>query len=167
MSTILQLTRKLVEPPSVLALAGIELRNFEGPDDIEIWLDVRRRAFAREKLGVGSWDASDFDREFLKKSWWRPQVMWFAETRPLKLPPSVVGTVTLARRGEGSLARPVVHWLTVLPSYRSRGIGHLLMANLEAAVWEAGGRQVWLETHIAWTKAARLYESLGYRPTEE
>jgi GNAT superfamily N-acetyltransferase len=110
---------------------------------------------------VGDWDEADFRREFLNKPWWSPKRMWFAEGQGSESP--IVGTVTLAVRGEGPHAKPVVHWLAVLPGYRRRGIGRLLMATLEAAVWDAGGRQVWLETHSAWAEAARLYAALGYK----
>ncbi len=168
MATVLQLTRELLERPVATPIAGVRLRHFGGPDDVEVWLELRRRAFSRQKLGVGDWDAADFEREFLRKSWWRPEAMWFAEAQRLPLAPHApVGTVTLARRGDSSDAKPVVHWLAVLGSDRRRGVGRLLMATLETAVWDAGGRQVWLETHIAWEEAARLYESLGYRPVRE
>ena len=87
--------------------------------------------------------------------------MWLAVDAPS---PSgtIVGTVTLAIRQDGQLAKPVVHWLAVRPDHRRRGIGRLLIAYLEAAVWRSGGRQVWLETHAQWHEAARLYASLGY-----
>jgi GNAT superfamily N-acetyltransferase len=168
MSVILQMTRKLCEPPQLECLDEVGLRHFQGPADIEVWLDLRRRAFAREKVGVGDWDAADFSREFLEKSWWRPEAMWFAEVRGLPPPDrQVVGTITLAYRGEPPADKPVVHWLAVLPSYRRRGVGRLLVATLEAAAWDAGRRQVWLETHSGWTRAVRLYASLGYVPAEE
>ena len=144
------------------------LRNFAVPGDVEIWLDLRRRSFARQKLGVRDWDASDFAREFLDKNWWQPEAMWFVEIQRVPMRShAAVGTVTLARRGDGQEAKPVVHWLAVLPAYRGRGIARLLMATLEAAVWDAGGRQIWLETHSQWLEAARLYEALGYRPAIE
>ena len=63
-------------------------------------------------------------------------------------------------RGKAPDDKPVVHWLGVLPSFRRTGIGRLLLAALEAAVWDAGGRQVWLETHGGWAEAARLYTRL-------
>ncbi len=163
MTTVLQLTRTLSERPAAPGVADVRLRHYEGPQDNPVWLELRRRAFARQKVGVRDWDESDFEREFLGKGWWRPEAMWFAEMQPLLLPVTAVGTVTLARRGEGPLAKPVVHWLAVLPGYRRRRVGRLLMCALEAAVWDAGGRQVWLETHRDWLEAARLYESLGYR----
>lgn len=167
MLKVLQLTRKLIDRPAVPAIADVRLRHYAGPEDIAIWLDLRRRAFARQKVGVRDWDASDFEREFLQKSWWRPGAMWFAETQPLLHPATAVGTVTLARRGDPPEGKPVVHWLAVLPSFRRRRIGRLLMAALEAAAWDAGGRQIWLETHSQWDEATRLYEALGYEPAHE
>jgi GNAT superfamily N-acetyltransferase len=107
----------------------------------------------------------DFEQEFLAKPWWDPTRMWFAE--PISSDGAVaskpVGTATLALRGSGQVARPVVHWLAVLPDWRRQGIGRLLMATLEACAWEAGYRQVFLETHAEWQEAVRLYEQLGYR----
>ena len=168
MPAVLQLTRRLDARPVSPAVSGVRLRHFAGTADVEIWLDLRRRSFARQKLGVRDWDASDFAREFLDKDWWHAEAMRFAELQRLPLAPySAVGTVTLARRGNAADAKPVVHWLAVLPGYRGRGIGRLLMTTLEAAVWDAGGRQVWLETHSQWAEAARLYQVLGYRPAHE
>ncbi|REK11158.1 MAG: GNAT family N-acetyltransferase [Planctomycetota bacterium] len=166
MPTILQLTRKLTERPEPTKPDEIVLRHYSGPRDIETWLEVRRRAFARQKVGIGNWTAADFEREFLSKPWWRPEAMWLAESRRLMLPSVVVGTVTLARRGDCPDAKPVVHWLAVVPSFRRRGLGRFLVSTLEAAVWDAGGRQVWLETHSLWTEAQRLYESMGYEPVD-
>jgi GNAT superfamily N-acetyltransferase len=164
MALILQLTKRLLAPPCPAAVVGIRLRHYRSVSDAEIWLELRRRAFARQKLGVGDWSAADFAREFLQKPWWRPEAMWFAETDSPGLTASAVGTVTLARRGDTHDARSAVHWLAVLPSWRRRGVGRLLITSLEAAVWETGQRQVWLETHAQWSEAARLYESLGYGP---
>jgi GNAT superfamily N-acetyltransferase len=84
--------------------------------------------------------------------------MWFAE-EPLAGP---VGTVALALRQSAEGTVPVVHWLCVLPTWRRRGIGRLLMTNLEQAAWDEGYRQVALETHESWRAAAALYDSLGY-----
>ncbi len=93
--------------------------------------------------------------------------MWFAE---LQRHPGghyePVGTVTLARRGTPPDDRPVIHWLAVAPGFRRRGLGRLLVATVESAVWEAGERQIWLETHSGWQEAARLYAALGYDPVE-
>jgi GNAT superfamily N-acetyltransferase len=164
MPSVLQLTKKLLEPPQIVDLPGFQLRHYRGPEDAEVWLELRRRAFARQKLGVGNWDWADFEREFLAKPWWTPESMLFAESVGPSGNNMAVGTVTLARRGELPDARPAVHWLAVLPSHRRRGIGRLLVTALEAAAWDAGSRQVWLETHFQWLEAAELYRALGYVP---
>src|SRR5580704_13528603 len=130
MATVLQLTRKLAERPAIPVIADVRLRHYQGLGDIPIWLELRRRAFARQTAGVGNWDASDFEREFLQKTWWSGDCMWFAEVCPTLLPPTPVGTVTLARRGDPTDGKPAVHWLAVLPSFRRRRIGRLLMAAL-------------------------------------
>ncbi len=160
MATVRQLTKKLTSRPEPGVVAGVRLRHFAGNPDIAAWLELRSRAFARQKLGVGGWTAADFEREFLAKPWWRPECLWFAET--VEDASMVVGTVTLARRGVSLQDKPVVHWLAVLPRFRGRGIGELLMDTLEAAVWDAGERQIWLETHEAWAEAGRLYAARGY-----
>ena len=164
MPAVQQLTKKLTARPLVTPLADIQLRHYAGVRDIEDWLELRRRAFARQKVTVGAWTADDFRREFLQKPWWRPQAMWLAESQRLLLPTEVVGSVTLARRGEPPTDKPVVHWMMVLPRYRRLGIARLMLSTLETAVWDAGERQIWLETHEAWEEAARLYRSRGYQP---
>jgi GNAT superfamily N-acetyltransferase len=162
MAIILQLTKRLTERPAPAEVPGIRLRHYSGPDDIERWLDLRCRAFARQKVGISAWDAADFEREFLTKPWWRADVMWLAETRAGPAAGEVVGTVTLARRGQPPADKPVAHWLCVHPAYRRRGIGRLLLATLEAAAWDAGQRQIWLETHAAWREAYELYRVAGF-----
>jgi len=167
MTAILQLSRELGERPEVVPLPGIHLRHYRGHEDIAIWLELRRRAFARQPLGVRDWSEADFEREFLQKHWWRAEAIWFAETQPaLATPVATVGTVTLALRGVGVGAKPVVHWLAVLPSYRRCGVGRLLMHTLEATAWDKGARRIWLETHARWAEACQLYAALGYREAD-
>ena len=163
MSDVLHLHRILVEKPPQPECAVASLRTYRGLEDINLWLELRQRAFARERVGVGRWAEEDFQREFLAKPWWSPEHMWFAIPRAADSSSEMaVGTVTLARRGSGPQSRPVIHWLAVLPAWRRRGIGRLLVRTLELACWEAGDREVLLETHAAWEKARLLYESLGY-----
>ncbi|MEX2559940.1 MAG: GNAT family N-acetyltransferase [Pirellulales bacterium] len=175
MATVLSLRRTLTERPRLPSVPGVRLRNYAGPADIETWLELRHRAFAREKVGVRRWDPSDFESEFLAKPWWSPERLWFAEAitprkvaGALRVPSAeaaeAIGTICLAQRGAGEHSRPAVHWLAVLPAWRRRGVGRLLLAALEAACWDAGHRQVFLETHAQWTAALRFYESHGYRP---
>ena len=164
MANVKNLRLVLARQPEVDLPPGIELRHYVGAADIEAWLDLRGRAFAREKLGVGQWDAGDFEREFLSKPWWSPERMWLAQSTQTDGLSQVVGTVTWADRGVTPEAKAAVHWLAVLPGYRRRGIGRLLLETLHWACWDAGHREIYLETHVAWAGAARLYTSLGYRP---
>ena len=166
MNNVLHLYRMLNERPELPRLPGVALRHFAGPRDIGAWLEIRHRAFAREKVGVRQWAAADFEAEFLSKPWWKPERLWFAEVDsgiPGISLASPIGTITLAFRGGGAEAQPVIHWLAVLPSWRRRGVARLLLAALEQTCWEAGYREVGLETHAGWTAALRFYERAGYR----
>lgn len=166
-STVLQLTRVLALRPTANLPAGIRLRTFTGDEDVARWLEIRHRAFARQRLGVAGWTSDDFDREFRRKSWWRPQHLWFAESVGVpEEPPDAVGTVTLAFRGGAASAKPVVHWLAVLPQWRRKGVARALMTALEGRCWDLGYRQVWLETHSAWQDAVEMYRRLGYVSTK-
>lgn len=173
--SVLQLTKRLTTRPQVVACSGLAVRHYQGEADIEPWLALRRAAFARQRLGIRDWSRSDFEAEFLTRWWWRPERMWLAEPAPQSrlglnsrddVPPAplITGSVTLGCRGEAANHVPVVHWLAVHPSWRRRGVASSLVARLEAAVWEMGQRQVWLETHDAWIGAAGLYRKLGYQP---
>ena len=163
MSEVLHLHRVLTERPPQPHCVAAGLRTYQGADDIRLWLEIRQRAFAKERMGVGRWTHDDFGREFLAKSWWSAEHMWFAAPRDAASPKEeTVGTVTLARRGSGPDSRPVIHWLAVLPAWRRKGVGQLLVRTLEIACWEAGDREILLETHAAWEKAAFLYHALGY-----
>ena len=161
--SVRQLHHQLDERPQVSDIAGFTIRAFESDADIPRWLTLRRRAFARERIGVGDWHETDFRREFLSKPWWSPQRMWLVEPTGI-VGGELVGAVTLARRGEGPEAKPVVHWLLVHPAWRRRGIGRWLLDTLESTVWDEGGREVWLETHAEWLAAGKLYTALGYQP---
>jgi GNAT superfamily N-acetyltransferase len=145
-----------------LELPGVRLRQFAGLGDIDAWLELRRRSFESEPVSVRPWARTDFQAEFLDKSWWSPERLWFAEFEAetnghaLAQP---VGTIALAQRGTLS----VIHWLCVLPEFRRRGIGRLLMAALETRCWDAGEREVGLETHSQWNAAVKFYTALGYK----
>jgi GNAT superfamily N-acetyltransferase len=167
MAQVLAMKRQLSERPPSPSVRGIRLRTFEGEEDVERWLEIRNRAFARETVGVRGWDRRDFLSDVQQKSWWRPDWCWFAETpASLLTGPIAVGTVILALRGANRSDReaiPVVHWLSVAPRWRRRGIGHLLLSALEQAAWDAGYRSVALETHEAWNAAVQLYQARGYQ----
>ncbi len=187
MGIILQLSKSLLPPVANARVPGVEVRHFRGPEDIAAWIELRNRAFARETVGVRQWDESDFRAEILDKPWWSPDRLWFAVATPEPGDPSsaasqsenlplakvgnpslacqVVGAVVLADRGLADKAQAAIHWLIVLPGWRRRGVGQLLIETLEARAWELGHRRVVLETHAAWRSAGRLYERLGYQPT--
>ena len=159
-----QLRLVLAKQPTPRTMAGVRLRTYAGEADTAAWLEVRRRAFADEAVGVGAWGPADFDREFLAQPWWRPDRLWLAETAPIDCqPPSVIGTVALMERGTSARTRWSIHWLAMVPEWRGRGIGRLLLDTAHRAAWDAGGREVWAETHAAWIAANRLYEAAGYR----
>ena len=178
---ILQLRKKLTEPPLPAPLPeNVSIRTYATQHDARAWLDLRSLAFSKQQRGVQSWDQADFEREFLLKQWWTPARMWLAELPPLECStevptsplsllrptpgqPQLIGTVTLAERALPNEKRYVLHWLLVAPRWRGQGIATALTARLEAAVWELGGRAVYLETHTAWTEAAALYRKLGYK----
>jgi GNAT superfamily N-acetyltransferase len=179
MGIILQLSKSLLPPVSNACVPGVTVRHFREPADIQRWIALRNRAFAREAVGVRQWDESDFRRELLDKPWWAPERLWFAvapansaapNSTPLQSLPGaseeqVVGAVILADRGAAEHAQAAIHWLIVLPSWRRRGVGRLLIEALETRAWELGHRRVVLETHVAWRNAAQFYERLGYEPT--
>jgi ribosomal protein S18 acetylase RimI-like enzyme len=62
--------------------------------------------------------------------------------------------------------KPVVnlHDLAVLPSHRGRGIGSLLLAEVERHARERGACKVTLEVHDTNHGAKRLYEATGFGP---
>jgi GNAT superfamily N-acetyltransferase len=177
MANVLQLRRRLDQRSEIDSVAGIEVRHYLGEQDIPTWLELRHQAFARQRIGVRQWARDDFLAEFVSRWWWQPHCMWLAEniddaqTAPhAGVPRQLVGTVTLAMRGEAhqsAQAHPAVHWLMVRPAWRRRGIGRLLMAHLEAAAWDAGRREIWLETHAAWEAAVKFYQSMGYRESQK
>ena len=167
MEFVLQLEKELTGREALSgAPTGVLLRHYRGQEDIGPFLALREAAFQGEELGVRPWSERDFEREFLLKPWWRPERMWLAErsahdgsAAPTSTP---IGTVTMALRGSGPAAVPVVHWLCVHPRARRLGIGRLLLAALERTAWEAGFRTVALETHVRWRAANRLYEAHGF-----
>ena len=67
-------------------------------------------------------------------------------------------------RGRGDAAGLGVIALTVLESYRRKGLGEALMRALLRAASEAGDmREVWLSVRPDNTPAIRLYDKLGFR----
>lgn len=151
------LAKKLEKRPELVCQSEVSVRHYRSPEDIQVWLEIRDTAFADLSPNVRSWGLPDFEREFLSKWWWKPERMWFAEVDR-----DVMGTVSIAMRGDAENAKPVIHWLAVVPKHRRKGIGLMLMKFAEQACWDAGHRQIWLETHCGWTESNHFYRSLGY-----
>jgi len=66
-----------------------------------------------------------------------------------------VGTGRLDLEKQGKIGR-----LAVLPGYRGRGVGRLLMATLEAVALEHGLSRLWCHAQVA---VVPFYKKLGYR----
>jgi GNAT superfamily N-acetyltransferase len=160
--SVLHFRKELKERPISVDLPGIAVRNFDLARDMAAWLTLRDRAVAWLKPTARTWMAEDFRAEMSGKAWWRADWTWLAA--PEDAPSTIVGSVTLAVREGASGSMPVVHWLLVDPRWRRRGIGRLLMARLEAAAWEAGWRELQLETHANWSEAVAFYQSIGFEP---
>jgi ribosomal protein S18 acetylase RimI-like enzyme len=58
-----------------------------------------------------------------------------------------------------------LYWIAVDPAAQGHGIGHALLAGVEAEVQARGGRLLLIETSStpAYASARRLYETSGYR----
>ena len=58
-----------------------------------------------------------------------------------------------------------LYWIVVDPTAQGHGIGHALLARVEAEVQARGGRLLLIETSgtTAYAPARRLYETSGYR----
>src|SRR5262249_39191762 len=107
--------------------------------------------------------------EMQSKPWWRDDRTWVAIAGDPPSPDAerIVGAVTLALRQGASATVPVVHWLLVDPAWRRRGVGRLLMSQLERAARDDGWREIELETHAGWEAAVAFYQSIGYAPVRE
>ncbi|GAA2308270.1 GNAT family N-acetyltransferase [Streptomyces kunmingensis] len=73
-----------------------------------------------------------------------------------------VGTLWLAQRSDGAY----VYDVEVAPGHRGRGHGRSLMLLAEADSIAAGATRIGLNVFAGNTAALRLYESLGYEPTQ-
>jgi GNAT superfamily N-acetyltransferase len=157
---VIHLSKVLVGFPCVVEVRGVNIRQMAVPDDVPHWLALREQAVADLMPAPRPWLHADYAAEIFDKPWWHAKWNWVATNDAGE----VVGAVTLAiREGEAGRAA-VVHWLLVDPAWRRRGIGRVLMSHLEQAAWEAGYREVQLETHADWASAVAFYQSMGYAP---
>ncbi len=168
MLRVLHFSKKLAEPLDVTPATGVRVVTYAGNTDNARWVQVRQQAWANSPTHVRLPNITDLERELLTRRCWRPNWLWFAESVDGR-EPQTLGTVGLAlRESRQNKESPCIVRLAVIPEARRRGIGRLLMQTLERAAWQAGYRQLWLETHATWKDAVALYRSLGWeldRPT--
>ncbi len=164
-SPILHFRKELSAPPVAKRAPNVSIRTIEVPDDVAAWLQLRDRAIAGLTPLPRSWTTADFLAEMLDKPWWRADRCWIAEASDSPhTAPTMIGSATLAERVRIHNSTLVVHWLIVDPTWRRRGIARLLMSHLEQIAWDAGHREVQLETHAGWSAAVAFYQSIGYAP---
>lgn len=166
MSPILHLYRHLQRPPAAMVVPGINVRPIDLPHDVDAWLRLHSNATADLVPRVRPWTRADFFTQMVRQPWWRADRMWIASATggPAS---EATGAVTLALRAGRASSVPVIHWLFVDPAWRRRGIGRLLLAQLEQAAWDDGWREVHLETHARWIDALKFYQSAGYAPLRD
>jgi GNAT superfamily N-acetyltransferase len=157
---VVHLRKELIGPPAAIHVAGVSVRPFDVPNDVEAWLALRQRAIADLRPAPRRWLHADYQAEMYDKPWWSAERNWLAVADGA--PDMPVGAVTLAVREGKARSVAVVHWLLVDRAWRRRGIGRLLTSQLEQAAWDAGWREVQLETHAAWSAAVAFYDALGY-----
>lgn len=163
MSPVLHFRKELSTPPVAKSASNVAIRTLEVPGDVAAWLHLRDRAIAGLRPTPRPWTTADFQSEMLAKPWWSVDRCWIAEAcDPPHTSPKMIGSVMLAERVGERGSMPVVHWLLVDPSWRRRGIGRLLMTYLEQAVWDAGHREIQLETHAGWSAAVAFYQSFSF-----
>ncbi len=159
---VIHLRKVLVGPPDAVVVPGATVRHMAVPEDVPAWLALRVRAVADLTPSPRPWLHADFAAEMFDRPWWHSERIWLACAA--RAPQPVIGAVTLAIRESRSVKMPVVHWLIVDPAWQRRGIGRMLLSQLERATWESGFREVQLETHSGWAAAVAFYQSIGYAP---
>ncbi|MCA9196263.1 MAG: GNAT family N-acetyltransferase [Planctomycetales bacterium] len=138
------------------------------PDSHDVaraWLLVHNSVFtapqSSSRTGRSSgWSVRRFQTEFAHRSG-RWQVLLAARSKQA-LSNLLVGVIAI--RGQQDEA--TLNWLSVLPEFRSRGIGRSLVT---AAVRVARIRKLkslQLETLSSWSDAIRLYEQCGFQKVQ-
>jgi predicted GNAT family N-acyltransferase len=132
--------------PSLEIAADFTVRFAETPEEFAAVVELRRRIF-RDEQAIVEGDVTDGeDRRSLQAL--------------VVVPDGAIGTGRLspptAARAEAHIA-----WVGILPAYRGRGIGTVLMRELLAAADRAGMTVVTLS---AQTHALAFYRRLGFVP---
>ena len=77
---------------------------------------------------------------------------------------AIVGTASVVEKGNGGL---YVRGMAVLPSARRRGVGELLLREIEGFASRNGCTRLFLSTTPFLTGAIRLYERFGFKRTPD
>ena len=166
MAPVLHLRKELLNPPVERWATNSLIRTIVLPDDIEGWLQLRKRATAGLTPPAREWTGAEFMTQMVDRPWWRDEHTWLAVDAASSRG-AIIGAVTLALRTGTTASVSTVHWLLVDPAWRRRGVGRMLMSRLECAAWVAGWREIELETHAGWSEAIAFYQSMGYAPVRE
>ncbi len=75
----------------------------------------------------------------------------------------IVGAISAVARDEGLHIRG----LSVLPEKRGKGIGHLLLEEVEKYAINKGFERIFLSTGTFLKPAIHLYKNLGFQPTDD
>lgn len=134
-------------------------------DDARAWLLVHNSVFAASqsssRTGRSSgWSVRRFQAEFAHRSD-RWQVLLAARSQQ-DLSNSLVGVIAV--RGQQDEA--TLNWLSVLPEFRSRGIGRSLVTAAVRAAQIRDLKSLQLQTLSTWSDAIRLYERCGFQKVQ-
>lgn len=128
-------------------MTGISIRLFRFPEDYETVLTLWQNA--GEGIGIG---VSDQPEEIEKKVRLAPDLFLLAESGS-----RIVGTVIGGYDGR----RGMVYHLAVDAEFRGRGIGTLLMDEIEARLKAKGCRKAYLLVKQG-NSAAEMYQKRGW-----
>ncbi|MBT2384550.1 GNAT family N-acetyltransferase [Streptomyces sp. ISL-11] len=139
------------------------------PDEFVTWEERAREAYARDWIARGVPEdqayakADDDHRSALADGLATPDTLMSV----LEHRGTVVGSLWLRLRASATGGpEAYVFDVEVAEEHRGRGHGRSLMLLAEAQALSSGARRLGLNVFAGNTPALRLYESLGYRPTE-
>lgn len=128
-------------------MSEISLREFRFPEDYPAVFTLWQNA--GEGLGIG---ASDTPEEIEKKVRFAPDLFLVAEQQG-----RIIGTVIGGFDGR----RGLIYHLAVAEEFRGRGIGTLLMDEIEARLRSKGCRRAYLLVKQG-NRAAEMYQKRGW-----
>jgi putative acetyltransferase len=135
----------------------VQVRDWQ-PADRQAAAAVIRTVLAEYGLG---WEPTGADQDVLQVETAYQAVggeFWVVEQAG-----QIVGTAAYYPIGRSPNAVEI-RKMYLLPTVRGQGLGRWLLAQLEAAIAEAGYRTIWIETASVLREAVQLYERSGYIP---